>query len=109
MDYRLLNGDASDRYEARPLLRVLECYVLWAVGELSEQALALREVTPKLQATFRREGTWFEIVQGEMNFSPEITESLQAMWQRDQQAASQAGESLDHEAWAREVVDTHFV
>ncbi len=47
MGFRL--RDMSDRYEGKPFLRLLECYVLWSVDALSaSQAKMLNEVTPKL-------------------------------------------------------------
>ena len=38
------------RYAGKPFLRVLECYVLWAIGELtSEHEKLLVTMTPKLR------------------------------------------------------------
>ena len=38
-----------DRYAGKPFLRLLECYVLAAIGELSdEQQATLRAMEPKL-------------------------------------------------------------
>jgi hypothetical protein len=42
----------SDRYEGKPFLRLLECYVLWSVDELpASQAELLKEMTPRLAST----------------------------------------------------------
>ena len=61
----------NPRYEGRPFLRLLEFYVLWAIGELSgKQALFLEEITPKLRSTYHREGDWQSIIVAEMEFPP---------------------------------------
>ena len=42
--------ETSERYAGRPFLRLLDAYVLWAIGELDEESDArLLEITPDLQ------------------------------------------------------------
>ena len=61
------------RYEGKPLLRLLECYVLHAIGELSkEQIQKLDKMTPKLQQVYKLEGTWIDIIENVMDFSREM-------------------------------------
>ena len=58
-----MNKD-SGRYEGKPLLRLLECYVLLAIGELSsDDQLVLSEMTPKLQGVYKCSGRWDQIVE----------------------------------------------
>ena len=45
------------RYEGKPLLRLLELYVLKAIGELSQESEdSLKAMGPKLQAIYGGDG-----------------------------------------------------
>ena len=47
----------SKRYEGKPFLKLLDCDVLWAIGELPEEnALSLKEMTPKFRSIYGKEG-----------------------------------------------------
>jgi hypothetical protein len=111
VDDRLLtDGATSDRYDGRPFLRLLECYVLRAVGQLSPaHAARLDELTPKLQATYGLAVEWPQIVEHEMEFPPEMPAELRSMWERKLAAAADAGVDVDPESWTRQVVDKNFV
>lgn len=111
MDARLLlNNVSSERYRGRPFLRLIECYVLWAIDRLPEDyGRALEEMTPKLQETFGSTGSWQQIVAHEVDLSDEVHQGLRSMWQRNSELAAQNGTPLDAEAWVREVVDRNFV
>ncbi len=103
-------ADVDDRYAGRPFLRLLECYALWAAGELSEaQSARLMEMTPKLRGTYGRSGSWHEIVAVEMGFSDDLPAALRTMWERTVAVAEGRPDRPDAEEWARQVVDTNFV
>ena len=53
----------NSRYDGKPLLRLLELYILNAIGELplSEQE-SLNRLAPKLQAIYGGNGQWHEAV-----------------------------------------------
>jgi len=98
----------SDRYEGRPFLRLLECFVLWSVGQLPmEQAARLEEMAPKLAVVYGTSGSWQNLVVSEMEFSEGISEALRGMWER---TVDNAGDALDidPEIWAQQVVDSNF-
>lgn len=97
------------RYQGRPFLRLLECYVLWAVGQLdARQAEVLERMTPKLRQTYRTGGSWQEIVAAEMGFPDSLPEALRSMWARNQQIARDDGTELEPEQFARMVADSNF-
>jgi hypothetical protein len=97
------------RYEGRPFLRLLECYVLWAVGQLDpRQAEVLERMTPKLRETYGTNGTWQEIVAAEMEFPDSLPEALRSMWARNQEIARDNGTLLEPEQFARMVADENF-
>ena len=55
--------NVSERYHGKPFLRLLECYVLRAIGELSEDDESnLNSMLPKLREIYRVNGAWYEIV-----------------------------------------------
>ena len=111
MDARLLNAGAPPgRYDGRPFLRLLECYVLWVIGELAaSHAALLEEMTPQLQATYGFAHDWPQIIETSMAFSDEVPAGLRSMWERNSAAGATAGQGIDPESWARHVVDTNFI
>jgi hypothetical protein len=99
----------TDRYEGKPFLRLLECYVLWSVDQLSQrQAVALEEMAPKLAATYGADGTWQEIVAARMEFPPDLPAALRGMWERTLANAGDQRVTVDPELWAQQVVDSNF-
>ena len=101
----------AGRYEGRPFLRVLELYVLNAVGVLPESAdEQLRAMEPKFRETYNRPGlTWVQIVEAEMEFPDTLVGSLRSMWERTTANACVQGETVDAETWAQSVVDQHLI
>lgn len=65
------------RYAGKPLLRILECYVLWSIGELSESdETNLREIEPQLRRVLKQQGDWCEVIQKEMELSEDMPEII---------------------------------
>lgn len=99
----------SDRYEGQPLLRVLECYVLWSVDHLAPgQAEKLELMAPGLAATYGTDGTWQEIIAAQMAFPPSLPDALRGMWERTLANARDQRDTVDPELWAQQVVDSNF-
>jgi ribonuclease D len=97
------------RYQGKPFLRLLECYVLWAVGQLDpQQAEALERMTPKLREVYGTEGRWQDIVAAQMAFPDSLPEELRSLWARNQQIARDNGTVLEPEQFARMVADRNF-
>ena len=89
----------SDRYDGKPFLRLIECYALEKIGRLSaEHARLLAQMTPTLQKTFQREGTWLEIVEGALQLGDEMEKAVRENWAR---WSTERGDG-DPEAFARE-------
>lgn len=99
----------SSRYAGKPLLRLLECYILSAIGELSaEDEARLRQMAPKLGAAYRVSGTWQEIIAQVMQFPTQAQDEFRKLWQHNQQLAAQQGEELQPQDFAEMVVDQNF-
>lgn len=90
------------RYSGKPFLRLVELYAIAKLGALKEgDAETLRQMTPKLQNLYKRQGTWMEIVAAEMGFDSALDETIKANWAR--WCEERGGE--DPEAFARAFAD----
>lgn len=68
-----------DRYDGKPLLRLVDCYVLDAIGELDPgQRKTLDAMEPKLQALYGQRGSWQEIVRAQAQLPP--AEEIRSEW-----------------------------
>jgi hypothetical protein len=82
----------TDRYEGKPFLRLLDCYVLDAIGHLDEQQKqSLHAMEPKFSAVYNTTGSWQDIVAAQMNFPPELPSEIRRIWEN----GSAKWESLD--------------
>jgi hypothetical protein len=74
----------SDRYDGKPLLMLLDLYVLRAIGELSPyQEDGLNRMAPKLQARFGGGGQWHEAVERAVGMEAEAAQDIRDMWARN--------------------------
>lgn len=100
----------SPRYQGKPLLRILECYVLWAIGALPEDdADALKAMTPKLSACYGGKGTWQEIMVTALELPPELPDMIRSSWEKSQERARAGGATLAPQAFAEHFVDKNLV
>ena len=99
----------NPRYDGKPLLRVLDLYVLWAIGELPpDQEDNLNWMAPKLQARFGGGGQWHEAVERAVRMEPDTPQQIQGMWARNLEIARANGLTLTPEEFAMMVVDSNF-
>lgn len=100
----------SDRYEGKPFLRLVDCYVLDAIGHLDEvQDAQLTEMTPKFREIFGEQGDWREIVVARMKFPDGIGEAIRQVWESGHARFVEAnGREPDPEEFTRFFVDTNF-
>ena len=99
----------NSRYQGKPLLRLIECYVLWAINELSEKdGKNLTEMAPKLREVYGIDGKWNEIIGGVMSFPDNMPELVRDMWARNQEVAMQKNTTLSPEQFAQIFVDQNF-
>ncbi len=99
----------STRYTGKPLLRLLECYALKAIGELSlahEKTLAA--LAPKLGVTYARVGTWDEILVAEMDLPAHLPALILQLWRRNQEIATAKGVQLSPQQFAEMFVDQNL-
>jgi hypothetical protein len=100
----------AGRYEGRPWLRLLDAYVLWAIGAIDDDTVArLERMTPKLRETFKKPGArWFEIVESEMDFPETLPATLSSSWEKNTRIAAERNEVIDPVDFAHRTVDENF-
>ena len=100
----------SDRYAGKPFLRLLESYVLDAIGHLDPMAEAsLRAMEPQYREMFGAVGSWREIVIGRMQFPEGMQGAIREVWQSGRVRFQQAnGREPDPMEFTRVFVDTKF-
>ena len=77
--YGMLN--VMSRYDNNSFLRLLDCYILNAIGELDDdQREALVAIEPWLHKTFSSSGSWHEMVAAEMDFADTVPKKIRAFW-----------------------------
>ncbi len=100
---------ANPRYVGKPLLRLLECYVLWAIEELPEKdASSLVSMTPKLQNLYSSDGQWQDVIAAIVGMDSEMPKRLKALWRRNTEIARQNGTVLTPQQFAEMVIDENF-
>ncbi|WP_229417198.1 hypothetical protein [Massilia sp. Root418] len=98
-----------NRYEGKPLLRLIECYALDSIGQLTEdQKSSLTEMEEKLSQTFDLKGTWKEILEKVMNFPENLPTQIRAIWASNLEIAARKGVSVDPNEFAMAFVDQNF-
>jgi hypothetical protein len=78
----------SDRYAGKPLLRLLELYVLKALGELPvlEQE-TLDRMAPKLQAVYGGNGSWHGALEAAVHMPADMPQQIRGMWAKNLEIA----------------------
>ena len=100
----------SDRYSGKPFLRLLESYILDAIGHLDPAADgALRANEPQYREMFGATGSWREIVVSRMQFPEGMQNAVREVWQSGRERFREAnGREPDAEEFTRIFVDTKF-
>ncbi|UNU44574.1 hypothetical protein EAO27_19050 [Sphingopyxis sp. YF1] len=98
-----------ERYVGKPMLRLLELYVLWSVDHLSENdASRLQAMAPKLTGTFGGDGTWQNAIATAMELPEKMPELIREMWTKNQRIAAANGVKLPAQQFAEMFVDTNL-
>lgn len=106
----MADHDQPDRYAGKPFLRLLESYVLKAIGRLSPQEeRALEAMEDKLSAVYGQNGSWVEIVAAQMEFPVELPQRIREIWETGSARAREQGFTPDPIEFTRHFVDMNFV
>ena len=97
------------RYDGKPFLRLLDCYVLKSIGELdARQENSLKAMEPKLASVYGHEGSWFDIVANQMDFPSSLPDQIKAIWDAGKAKAAQQGVGVNPQEFTLQFVDTNF-
>jgi hypothetical protein len=96
----------NDRYAGRPLLILLDNYVLSCIGHLPPEKEA--DLLSATQRVYGGGSDWKATLRATLQLSDSIDESFRKMWTTNQQRASQAGVTFTALDFARMVVDQNF-
>ena len=95
----------QDRYEGRPLLRLLDCYILDAIEQLpASQVATLEKLEPTFQKAFGSTGGWREIVEEQVGFLPSVKLQIELLWASYQEAQQRLGAKVVPAEFVREFV-----
>ena len=101
--------NVKERYLGKPFLRLLECYVLRAIGKLTaEEESTLENTSPKLREVYKADGSWFEIVASVMELPESLPSQINAIWEKNCELAKANGEELVPQDFAEMFVDKNF-
>ncbi|WP_027052506.1 hypothetical protein [Mesorhizobium erdmanii] len=97
------------RHEGKPLLRLLELYVLWAIGELSQESEdGLKKMAPKLQSIYGGDGQWYDAIAQSMHMPEGMPAAIRDMWARNLKIARDNNVTLTPQQFAEMFVDNNF-
>ena len=96
-----------ERYKGRPLLIVLEQYVLSCIGEGSAETDA--RMLAIVQRVWGGGEDWQKTVRDTLQLEAGIDDAIRDLWSKNQQIARQANTDLHPVQFAKMFVDTNFV
>jgi hypothetical protein len=95
-----------ERYRGRPLLILLENYVLAAIGELpAERQTSVGQI---VQKAFGGGADWMQTIRQRLHLGETLDESLRRMWAENQAIAAQNSVTLHPIQFAKMVADQNF-
>jgi hypothetical protein len=97
---------SSDRYAGKPLLILLENYVLDCIGELP--AAKASGMVTVVQRVYGGGEDWKATLRSVLHLGDGIDDGVRRMWKRNKEIAVQNKVTLAPEEFARMVVETNF-
>ena len=99
----------NPRYNGKPLLKLLEFYVLWVIGELPEEVdNSLKPMAPKLHALDGGDGQWQGAIAASVHLSEEIPAEIRKLWARNLEIARENNVTLSPQKFSEMFVDENF-
>jgi hypothetical protein len=95
-----------ERYEGRPLILILDNYVLDCIGELPSDKKAM--ITTIVQKVFGGGSDWKKTVREVLQLSESIEDNIRSLWIENQKIALQNSSELHPVQFAKMIVDDNF-
>ena len=92
------------RYKGRPLLILIENYVLACIGELPPDS----NIAAVVQKAFGGGDDWMQTLREKLDLSAAIDESIREMWSKNQAIAKEQKVQLHPVQFAKMVADRNF-
>lgn len=100
---------SNPRYGGKPLLRLLELYVLRVIGELPQaEQQTLERMAPKLQTIYGGNGEWHEAVAAAVQMPADMPIAIRSMWAKDLEIARANEVTLHPQMFAEMFVDENL-
>lgn len=96
----------SDRYTGKPLLILLENYVLDCIGCLPKEKVLT--ITSMVQRVYGGGDDWKATLRSTLQLDDALDDNLRQMWVRNQEIAKHANQPLPPEDFACMIVDQNF-
>lgn len=101
----------DERYEGKPLLRLVELYVLDAIGALTpEHDALLKAMSPQLCQTYEipEGGDWRQAIVKALGIPDDSPEIIRETWEKAETMAAKDKVNLAAETFAVAFVDANF-
>lgn len=96
------------RYTGRPLLRLLDDYVLDVIGALPDETPAVLLEVVRLAYPDTPGHTWREVLENELELEPSLKRRILSMWRDYQQLVAGQGETANPSEFAVSFADANF-
>jgi hypothetical protein len=94
------------RYEGKPLLRLIELWVLWVIGELDGvNEERLKKMEPNFHKTWGHDGAWHDMIEATLHLPASLAVEIRRMWQNNLHTAERQGVAPPTEMFARAIAD----
>jgi hypothetical protein len=99
----------EDRYHGKPMLRLLEAYVLWSIDRLPpETEPGLDAMAPKLTDLFGGDGTWQSAIASTMELPANMPVLIRERWTHNTGIAAKNDVRLSPQQFAEMFVDANL-
>jgi hypothetical protein len=98
----------KERYASRPLLRLLDDYVLDVIGALPDETHRVLLEVVRLAYPDTPGNTWRQVLENELELEPNLKRRILSMWRDYQQLMAGQGETADPSAFAVSFADENF-
>ena len=98
----------KERYASRPLLRLLDDYVLDVIGALPDETPPVLLEVVRLAYPDTPGVTWREVLENELELQPDLKRQILSMWLDYQQLMAGQGETADPSDFAVSFADENF-
>jgi hypothetical protein len=99
-------SDSGERYKGKPLLILLENYILECVGHFPMERETL--MISVVQKAFGGGPDWKLTLRSTLQLGNSLDEELRQMWASNQEKARRSGLTLEPEEFARMLADRNF-